>query len=152
MRLLGAKARSMQALNKHDVNRTVRSLPTYLLSLVASSLLKFSAWGQPAGLRLSFARPAARWTEAFPLGNGRLGAMDFGGVEDMAQFGLQLCIPNMATRLKDIADHLGLYVVTVSRVLRNHPDIGEETRERVLQRVKEVNYETNILARSLVTG
>jgi len=58
----------------------------------------------------------------------------------------------MATTMKDIADYLGLSVVTVSKVLRDHPDISEGTRERVLQRVKEVNYEPNILARSLVTG
>jgi LacI family transcriptional regulator len=58
----------------------------------------------------------------------------------------------MAIRMKDIADGLGLSVVTVSKVLRGHPDIGEETRERVLQRVKELNYQPNILARSLVTG
>jgi LacI family transcriptional regulator len=58
----------------------------------------------------------------------------------------------MATRMKDIADDLGLSVVTVSKVLRNHPDIGEETRERVLRRVRELNYEPNIMARSLVTG
>jgi len=61
-------------------------------------------------------------------------------------------IPNMATRMKDIADYLGISVVTVSKVLRNHPDISEKTRERVLQRVKELNYEPNILARSLVMG
>ena len=61
-------------------------------------------------------------------------------------------IPIMATRMKDIADYLGLSVVTISKVLRNHPDIGEETRKRVLKRVKELNYEPNILARSLVTG
>ena len=60
--------------------------------------------------------------------------------------------PNMATRMKDIADYLGLSVVTVSKVLRNHPDIGDETRERVMRRVKELNYEPSILARSLVTG
>jgi len=54
--------------------------------------------------------------------------------------------------MKDIADDLGLSVVTVSKVLREHPDIGEETRERVLRRVKELNYQPNILARSLVTG
>ena len=59
---------------------------------------------------------------------------------------------NMAIRMKDIADDLGLSVVTVSKVLREHPDIGEETRERVLRRVKELNYQPNILARSLVTG
>lgn len=58
----------------------------------------------------------------------------------------------MAIRMKDIADGLGISVVTVSKVLRGHPDIGEETRERVLQRVRELNYQPNILARSLVTG
>lgn len=58
----------------------------------------------------------------------------------------------MTIRMKDIARDLGLSVVTVSKVLREHPDIGEETRKRVLQRVKELDYEPNILARSLVTG
>lgn len=58
----------------------------------------------------------------------------------------------MAIRLKDIAEELGLSVVTVSKVLRNHPDIGEATRQRVLKRVKELNYQPNLTARSLVTG
>jgi len=58
----------------------------------------------------------------------------------------------MAIRLKDIAVDLGLSVVTISKVLRNHPDIAEETRERVLKRVKELDYQPNITARSLVTG
>lgn len=58
----------------------------------------------------------------------------------------------MAVRMKDIAKDLGLSVVTVSKVLRDHPDIGEKTRKRVLQRVRELDYEPNILARSLVTG
>ena len=39
----------------------------------------------------------------------------------------------MAVRMKDIATELGLSVVTVSKVLRNHPDISEKTRERVLK-------------------
>lgn len=54
--------------------------------------------------------------------------------------------------MKDIAADLGLSVVTVSKVLRNHPDIGDETRERVLRRVKELDYQPNAMARSLVTG
>ena len=54
--------------------------------------------------------------------------------------------------MKDVAADLGLSVVTVSKVLRNHPDIGDETRERVLRRVKELDYQPNIMARSLVTG
>lgn len=54
--------------------------------------------------------------------------------------------------MKDIARDLGVSVVTVSKVLRNHSDISEETRERVLARMKEVDYRPNIAARSLVTG
>ncbi len=58
----------------------------------------------------------------------------------------------MAARLKDIANDLGLSVVTVSKVLRDHPDIGEATRKRVLKRMRELNYQPNFAARSLVTG
>ena len=58
----------------------------------------------------------------------------------------------MAARLKDIAQDLGLSVVTVSKVLRNHPDISEATRKRVLKRMKELNYQPNLAARSLITG
>jgi LacI family transcriptional regulator len=58
----------------------------------------------------------------------------------------------MAIRLKDIANELGLSVVTVSKVLRDHPDIGAETRKRVLKRMRELNYQPNLAARSLVSG
>lgn len=54
--------------------------------------------------------------------------------------------------MKDIAQDLGVSVVTVSKVLRNHPDIGQATKERVLNRVKELNYTPNLMARGLVTG
>jgi LacI family transcriptional regulator len=58
----------------------------------------------------------------------------------------------MTIRMKDIAKDLGLSQATVSKVLRAHPDIGEKTRQRVLERVKELDYQPNSLARSLVTG
>ncbi|HTM36535.1 MAG TPA: LacI family DNA-binding transcriptional regulator [Terriglobales bacterium] len=58
----------------------------------------------------------------------------------------------MTVRMKDIARDLGVSVVTVSKVLRNHSDISEETRERVLARIKELDYRPNLAARSLVTG
>jgi len=58
----------------------------------------------------------------------------------------------VAVRMKDIATELGLSVVTVSKVLRNHPDISEETRKRVLKRMKELDYQPNLAARSLITG
>lgn len=58
----------------------------------------------------------------------------------------------MAVTMKDIARDLGVSVVTVSKVLRNHSDIGAQTRKRVLQRMKELNYQPNPAARTLVTG
>lgn len=58
----------------------------------------------------------------------------------------------MAIRLKDIAAELGVSTITVSKVLRNKPDVGEETRRRVLQRVRELNYRPNMLARGLASG
>jgi len=54
--------------------------------------------------------------------------------------------------MKDIARDLGVSVVTVSKVLRNHSDISKETRLRVLQRMKELDYRPNLAARALVTG
>ncbi len=58
----------------------------------------------------------------------------------------------MRVRMKDIARELNVSVVTVSKVLRNHADISEATRRRVLKRVKELNYQPNFAARALVTG
>ena len=36
----------------------------------------------PGDLSLWYQQPAAAWTEALPVGNGRLGAMVFGGVSE----------------------------------------------------------------------
>jgi LacI family transcriptional regulator len=58
----------------------------------------------------------------------------------------------MAVRLKDIAKDLGVSTVTVSKVLRGSPEIGEKTRERVLKRVRELNYQPNMQARGLAGG
>src|SRR5579859_197951 len=58
----------------------------------------------------------------------------------------------MAVRMKDIAEDLGVSLVTVSKVLRNKTDVGEHTRRRVLQRVRELNYQPNMLARGLASG
>jgi LacI family transcriptional regulator len=63
-----------------------------------------------------------------------------------------LYIDAMPTTMKDIARDLGVSIVTVSKVLRNHEDIGDETRKRVLDRVRELNYTPNLAARGLVTG
>lgn len=54
--------------------------------------------------------------------------------------------------MKDVARDLGVSVVTISKVLRNHADVSEETRRRVLKRMGELNYQPNYAARALVTG
>jgi alpha-L-fucosidase 2 len=46
-----------------------------------------NALAQPPNLKLWYDEPASRWTEALPIGNGRLGAMIFGGIQsDRIQF------------------------------------------------------------------
>ncbi|HWC98274.1 MAG TPA: LacI family DNA-binding transcriptional regulator [Candidatus Sulfopaludibacter sp.] len=57
--------------------------------------------------------------------------------------------PTAPVRLKDIARDLDVSVMTVSKVVRNCPDVGAETRSRVLARIKELNYQPNWVARSL---
>jgi LacI family transcriptional regulator len=58
----------------------------------------------------------------------------------------------MNVTMKDIAEELGISIGTVSKVLRDHPDISPETRERVRKRMRELNYRPNLAARALVTG
>jgi LacI family transcriptional regulator len=58
----------------------------------------------------------------------------------------------MAIRLKDIPRELNVSDITVSKALRGNTDISEATRQRVLERVKELDYQPNMMARSLATG
>jgi DNA-binding LacI/PurR family transcriptional regulator len=49
----------------------------------------------------------------------------------------------------DIAKICGVGVTTVSRAINNHPDISEETKEMIMNVVKEHNYVPNSNARNL---
>ncbi len=51
--------------------------------------------------------------------------------------------------MKDIASDLGVSLMTVSKALRNHSDISEVTRKRVLKRARELGYQPDFVARSL---
>ncbi len=55
------------------------------------------------------------------------------------------------TTIQDIATDLGLSAMTISRALNGHPDVKDETRTRIEQRARELNYRPNRWARSLVT-
>ena len=57
----------------------------------------------------------------------------------------------LVSHSQDIARGLNVSVVTVSKVLRNKGKISVATRQRVLRRAKKLNYQTNWIARSLVT-
>ena len=58
----------------------------------------------------------------------------------------------MPVRLKDIARDLGVSLITVSKAVRGMGDISEETRQRVLKRMAELNYRPNMMARGLASG
>lgn len=51
--------------------------------------------------------------------------------------------------IKDLARKLGISPSTVSRALRDHPDISEATKRRVTEAAREHNYQPNQLAQSL---
>lgn len=40
-----------------------------------------TVWADPGPMTLWYEQPAKKWTEALPVGNGRLGAMVFGGID-----------------------------------------------------------------------
>ena len=57
---------------------------------------------------------------------------------------------NMKTiTIRDIAKECGVGVSTVSRAINNHPDISDETREKILKVIKEKNFVPNDTARNL---
>jgi len=51
--------------------------------------------------------------------------------------------------IKDIARNLGVSVSTVSRALKDHPDISLETKQLIKAYAEQVNYRPNVLALSL---
>lgn len=51
--------------------------------------------------------------------------------------------------IRDIAKLAGVGVSTVSRVINDHPDVKDETREKILKIIKESNYIPNNSARIL---
>jgi LacI family transcriptional regulator len=56
----------------------------------------------------------------------------------------------MGVTIKDIAKEANVSVTTVSRVLNNKPDVGDDTRAKILKIIDEMNYNPNSVARGLV--
>ncbi len=55
------------------------------------------------------------------------------------------------TVMRDVAKLAGVSHQTVSRVLNDHPNVRQETRQRVLEAMQSLNYRRNLAARTLVT-
>ena len=51
--------------------------------------------------------------------------------------------------MKDLAHELGVSIATVSRALRNSPEIGQEMQEKVKSLAKKMNYRPNPFAQSV---
>lgn len=49
----------------------------------------------------------------------------------------------------DVARRAGVSPITVSRAIRNHPHVREDTRQRVIEAVQELGYVPNAVARGL---
>lgn len=55
------------------------------------------------------------------------------------------------TTLKEIAETLGISITTVSKALKNYPDVSEKTRKAVVALAEELNYTPNSFAVNLRT-
>lgn len=55
----------------------------------------------------------------------------------------------MAATIRDVARRCGVAVSTVSRALNGYSDITDETREKILKVVEEMDYKPNLNARNL---
>ena len=51
--------------------------------------------------------------------------------------------------LRDLAAELGVSIATISKALKNHPDISDSRREQVLELVQKKDYIPNQAAKSL---
>ena len=58
----------------------------------------------------------------------------------------------MKVTIKDVAREARVATSTVSRVLANSSKISEETKERVNEAIKKLNYTPSVVARSLANN
>lgn len=73
-------------------------IASYVISFAVAASVHAAAGSED--FRLWYAKPAAQWNEALPVGNGRMGAMVFGGMTtERVQFNEQTLWTGSATVL-----------------------------------------------------
>jgi len=104
---------------------------------VQTAQLQAATQGEsPDALRLWYTQPATEWTDALPIGNGRLGAMVYGGIE---QEHLQLNEDTLWSGGPHCYDNPGAYrhLATVRELLeRGEYAAAEATAQKMLGRHK----------------
>src|SRR5262245_48999270 len=69
------------------MQRLIKNIRYGIALMLMVQFMCVHVFGQGPSLKLWYTKPAAKWTEALPIGNGRIGGMIFGGVEqDRIQF------------------------------------------------------------------
>src|SRR3954463_5490448 len=58
----------------------------------------------------------------------------------------------MRPTMQNVAKAAGVSLKTVSRVVNNEPNVGEDTREKVSKAIEELGFRRNDLARNLRQG
>ena len=59
---------------------------------------------------------------------------------------------NTRPGMREVADHAGVAMSSVSRVLSGHPDVSPKMRKAVMEAVRELNYRPDMLAQALRLG
>ncbi|MBA3778173.1 MAG: LacI family DNA-binding transcriptional regulator [Chloroflexi bacterium] len=60
--------------------------------------------------------------------------------------------PRHGASMREVAERANVAISSVSRVLSGHPDVSRPMRERVMEAVRELEYEPHFLAQSLRRG
>ena len=58
----------------------------------------------------------------------------------------------MRPTIRDVAQHAGVSIKTVSRVLNDEPYVREDTRARVLATINDLGFVANLLAKRFAKG
>lgn len=58
----------------------------------------------------------------------------------------------MSINISDVAEHAGVSIATVSRIINNLPGYSAKTKERVEKAIEELGYKPNAVARGLVSN
>lgn len=84
--------------------------------------------GNAQPLKLWYDKPATQWVEALPVGNGRIGAMIFGGVEDELLQLNESTLYSGGPLQKQIAPGASKYLPEIRKALLENEDYGTADR------------------------